>query len=97
MEEKEKQKDVGTTKTGRTGDWEVGRNSLMWVASDATWDHSEVLICAATGGHVWVCDPAEAAVVRYPQRPHRCPRFGLQLRDMSMAPLIIWASREIRP
>jgi hypothetical protein len=29
MEEKEKQKDVGTMKRDRTGDWRVVRNSLM--------------------------------------------------------------------
>lgn len=39
MEEKEKPKDVGTTKQGRIGDSEVERNRLICVASDATWDH----------------------------------------------------------
>ena len=29
MEEKEKQKDMGIMKRGRTGDWRVVRNSLM--------------------------------------------------------------------
>jgi hypothetical protein len=36
MGEKEKQKDVGTMKRGRSGDWTVVRNSMMWVAGDAT-------------------------------------------------------------
>jgi hypothetical protein len=36
-------------KRGRTGDWRVVRNSQMWVAGDATWDHGGVLACAATG------------------------------------------------
>jgi hypothetical protein len=43
MEEKEKQKDVGTMKRGRAGDWTVVKNSMMRVAGDATWDH--VLCC----------------------------------------------------
>ena len=29
MEEKEKEKDVDTMKTGRTGDWRVVKNSLV--------------------------------------------------------------------
>ena len=36
MEEKEKQKDVGTMKRGRTGDLRVERNNLMCVACFAT-------------------------------------------------------------
>jgi len=36
MEEKEKQKDVGPMKKGRTGDSKVVRNSQMGVAGDAT-------------------------------------------------------------
>lgn len=39
MEENEKQREVGTTKRDRTGDPMVGRNSLMEVAVDTTWDH----------------------------------------------------------
>ena len=49
MGEKKKEKDVGTVKKGRAGDSRVVRNSLMYVASDSTWDHGEVLACAATG------------------------------------------------
>lgn len=47
MEKKEKQKDVYTMKRGRPGDLRVVRNSLMWIASGATWDYGEVLACAA--------------------------------------------------
>jgi hypothetical protein len=36
MEEKEKQKDVGTMKRGRTGDSRVVRNKLMWISGDAS-------------------------------------------------------------
>lgn len=36
MGEKEKQKDVDTTKRGRTGDSSVVRDGLMEVANDAT-------------------------------------------------------------
>ena len=53
MEEKEKQKDVGTMKRGRSGDWRVVRKGLMSVASDATWDHGgfrPVLPPRATSG-----------------------------------------------
>jgi hypothetical protein len=41
-------------KRGRAGDLGVMRNSLIWVAGDATWDHGGVLACAATGDHIWV-------------------------------------------
>ena len=50
MEEKEKQKDVGTMKRGRTGDSSAVRNSLMLAAGDAIWDYGGVLVCAGTGG-----------------------------------------------
>lgn len=45
MEEKEKQKDVGTKKKGRTGNSRVERNSLM---CSVIWDY------AATRGHLRV-------------------------------------------
>jgi hypothetical protein len=50
MEKKEKQKDVGTMKRGRTGDSRVVRNSLMEVASEAARDHGWVLACDAIEG-----------------------------------------------
>lgn len=39
MKERKKQRDVGSERRGRTGDWVVVGNILMWVASDATWDY----------------------------------------------------------
>lgn len=48
MKEKEKQKGVGTMKSGRTGDSRVVGNSLMGVVGDATWKHGGVLACSAT-------------------------------------------------
>lgn len=47
MEEKEKQKDMGTMERSRTRDLRAVRNSLTWVAGDATWDHSGGLAYAA--------------------------------------------------
>lgn len=35
-EKQREQKDVGTRKLGKTGDFRVVRNGLMWVADDAT-------------------------------------------------------------
>lgn len=57
----EKQKVEGTMKRGRT----VARNSLMQVASDAIWDRSGVLTCAATGGPHLVPGPAAAPKARW--------------------------------
>lgn len=54
-EEEKNQEDVSITKRGRTDDLRVLKNSLMWEASNATYDHGKVLACAATKGHVWVC------------------------------------------
>ena len=49
MREKEKQNDVGAMKRDSNADLSrVVRNSLMWVASDANWDHGQVLACATT-------------------------------------------------
>jgi hypothetical protein len=53
MGEKEMQKDVSVVKRDRTGDSRVVRNSLMWVASAATWGHGKVLVCTATNCYVW--------------------------------------------
>jgi hypothetical protein len=87
-------------KRGRTGDSSVMRNSLMWVASDAAWDHGGALACAATRHYVWVCGPA-TAVVYYHQRPERHPWPGLSPRDMliseicaELARQLTWAFRE---
>jgi hypothetical protein len=62
-------------KRHRARDLKVLGNSLMWVAGDATWDHSGVLACSATKGHVWVHGPA-AAWVCYHQRPGHAPGLG---------------------
>jgi hypothetical protein len=53
MEEKEKQKIVGTMKIDITGNWWVRRNNLMWVAGDSTWEYGTILACFATGDHIW--------------------------------------------
>lgn len=42
MKEEEKQNDLVMMKRGRTSDSRIVRNSLMWVANDATWDHGGV-------------------------------------------------------
>lgn len=51
------QNDVGTMNKERTGDPRVIRNSLIFVDSDATWDHKRALACATTRDHVWIHGP----------------------------------------
>lgn len=70
MENKEKQRDVGTMKRGRTGHTRVARNEEQpdVIAGDPTWNHGRVLACAATGGHIWGHDPAVAGFC-YHQKP----------------------------
>jgi hypothetical protein len=43
---------VVTTKRGKIGQLLVVRSSLVWVDSNATWDHGRDLAFAATGGHI---------------------------------------------
>jgi hypothetical protein len=71
--------------------------------NDDNEDHGRVLACAATGGHIWVRDPAVAGVC-YHQRLHRCPWSWLPLGDLLMsegcaelAPPISWAWRDSWP
>lgn len=54
MEEIGKQRDMSVMRRSRTGDLGVVGNGLMWVASDATWNHGGVLACVATRGSDWV-------------------------------------------
>jgi hypothetical protein len=67
MEEKEKQKDLGRMKTGRTGDLKVVRDSQSGVGN-ATEDYGGVLTCASTRDHIWFPGPTAAGVC-YPQSP----------------------------
>lgn len=39
MKEKEKQKDLGKMKNGRSGDSRVMRKNLKWASCDAMWTH----------------------------------------------------------
>lgn len=76
MGEKEKQEDVGTMKRGRTVNSKVVKNSLMFVAGNASSDYDEVLACAATQGYIWDHSPAAAGLC-YHQRPGEPPWPGL--------------------
>lgn len=51
---KEKQEDVCTTKTGKTGHSTVVRHSLLWVSCATTLDHGEFLAKASAKDTVWV-------------------------------------------
>lgn len=70
MEEKEEQKNLGTTQRDKIGVLRVVRNSPVLVAGDSSWDHCWVMACVATRGLTWVQGPAAA-------RPNRCPGSSL--------------------
>lgn len=80
MKEEEKQNDLVMMKRGRTSDSRIVRNSLMWVANDATWDPwwggSWSVLLLIGEGHVSVHGPAVTGV-RYYQRPLELSSFGL--------------------
>lgn len=54
MEEKDKQKDVGTMKRNRTRELRILRNNLILVSGNAIWEHSMLLSCADIRSYNWV-------------------------------------------
>jgi hypothetical protein len=82
---------VGTIKRGRIGESRVVKNSLLWGASDATWDHGGILACATTRSHIWIHGPESAGVRYYP----RCelPPWDLLMSEgcLELAPALTWA------
>jgi hypothetical protein len=103
IEQKKRQKNVATMKGGGTGDWKVVRNSPMWAAGDATWDHGGVQSCATTRGHILVHGLAVAEVYCH-KRPGRCLWSWLLPENMllsmgcaELTPPLTWALWESWP
>jgi hypothetical protein len=69
-------------KRGRTGEWTLVRNSLMWAACAAAWGHAEVWVCGALKAMspfmaaAGVCDNVRGPC--YHQRPCGCSWAALR-------------------